>query len=489
MIVAGIDVGTQSAKAVVYDAERKNIIASGSMAINLISTEGGVREQKAEWWIDAIKGCFDQIDPAIKKAVSAISVSGQQHGFVPVAENGKVLYNVKLWCDTSTANECSILERSFGGEERLFSECGNRILPGYTASKILWFFNNHKDLYDRMKYVMLPHDYINYYLTGKAIMEMGDASGTGLLNIRTAKWNKELCDAISPSLIDKLPRVIEEPAIIADILPAVASELGLSESCIVVSGGGDNMMSAIGTGAVKDGIVAISLGTSGTLFSSASYPVVDKKGRLAAFCSSHGTWLPLLCTMNCTVASEVFRKQMGLSAKEFDAEAEKAPIGSEGIVLLPFLNGERVPDLPKGEGVLGGISIDNLKNSNIARAVLEGVTFEFLLGLDAFKEHGMSFDKAILTGGGANSPFWRQLVADITGLQVVVPAIKESAAFGAALQAYAVASGISVEDVCALHVLYDESKDVSPDFENTVRYKAVYKKWISYVSNLESLFR
>ena len=477
MITAGIDAGTQSIKVIVYDSLRKEIIASSSSPLDLITGDGGVREQKASWWIDALRSCFQNIPEDIRRSIECLSVSGQQHGFVPLSENGEVLYNVKLWCDTSTSAECEEIEEKLGGRKALSERIGNPILPGYTASKILWLKKNHPDLYAKMAYVLLPHDYINWYLSGEVVMETGDASGTGLLNIFDRTWDKAICDAISPDLYSKLPKLLQKPGIIGHLTGKAAEELGLPESTAVASGGGDNMMSAIGTGAVSDGLVTMSLGTSGTLFASASHPFHDKENRLASFCSSHDTWLPLLCTMNCTVASETMRAMMEQSVKEFDEAAESAPVGSEGLMLLPFFNGERVPDLPEGKGVLFGMTPDNVTKANIARATLEGVTFEFLLGLEAFRENGIAVNSITLTGGGSKSRFWRQLVADMTGCPVRVPVSSEAAALGAALQGLWLMEGGNISSIITEHIGFDDSKAAVPDKERHELYMELYGRW------------
>lgn len=488
MIAAGIDAGTQSIKVIVYDERSKSIVASHAEPLELIVKDGGVREQKASWWIDAVRKCFNAIPAEIRSEIEVISVSGQQHGFVPVAEDGSVLYDVKLWCDTSTAPECHEIEEKMGGRKALAERIGNPILPGYTASKILWFRKNHPDLYDRMKTVMLPHDYLNFYLTGKRVMERGDASGTGLMDIFKGTWDEDVVKAISPDLIGKLPEILPSPCIIGNVSSETAGELGIPGSVKVASGGGDNMMSAIGTGAVTDGAVTMSLGTSGTLFSSVSHAFHDSENRLASFCSSHGTWLPLLCTMNCTVASEIMRGFMGFDVREFDGRAEKAPIGSEGLMMLPFFNGERVPDLPEGKGILFGMTPDNVKAENIARATLEGVTFEFLLGLEAFRENGIAVDSIILTGGGSKSPFWRQLVADMSGCPVRVPVSSEAAALGSALQGIWLMKGGEIADVVSENIAFDDSKSALPDKGNHEKYMKLYEKWHSLVDASVPMF-
>ena len=481
MLIAGIDAGTQSVKTIIYDTQSKKIVASGKKELELHSGPNGEREQEASWWIDAIIDIFNNIPNDIKKDISAIGVSGQQHGFVPLDKDGNILTKVKLWCDTSTDKEVQEIAEAYGGNEKLIKNVGNTIKVGYTASKILHLKKTNPELFEKMDSVLLPHDYINYFLTGQIVMERGDASGTGLLNIYQSCWDQELCNIIDKALLDKLPTIVDSLSIIGTIRKEAATLLGLGQGTKVSAGGGDNMMAAIGTGIVENGKAAISLGTSGTLFTSTSKLFVDNDGDIASFSSSHGDWLPLLCTMNCTVASELWRKILGLSAKEFDAIASKAPIGSEGITLLPFFNGERVPNFPKGEGVLAGMNMSNMKIENIARAVIEGVTFEFVSGIEKFKSQGIATDTIILTGGGSNSSFWRQMISDMFNATVKVSTNGEAAAFGAALQAYSAMTKQPITEICKAHISYDDSKETYPINGNNEKYKEAYNKWLEYV--------
>lgn len=488
MVVSGIDLGTQSLKTLVYDSDEKRVLALESAKIDLISEEGGVREQKASWWIEALLSTFSRIDRKIKERIEAIGVSGQQHGFVPISESGEVLSNVKLWCDTSTSSYSEELIEKYGGSSKLIEELGNTIMPGYTLGKIYYFIKEHRDLYDRMRYVLLPHDYLNYYLTGRAVMEMGDASGTGLLDVRRGLWSKELSDLADPSLFERLPELRSENSIIGIVSKEAQRALGLKEGVMVSSGGGDNMMAAIGTGTVDNGSVTMSLGTSGTLFASSDSPIIDKSGIMAAFRSSHGTFLPLLCTMNCTVSTEIFRSLFSLSVKEFDSIAESSPIGAEGILVLPFYNGERIPNYPNGKGVIAGITNSNLKRENIARASIEGPSFEFLLGLSTLEELGLKAKTITLAGGGAKSRFWRSLISDMTSIEVRVPVIEESAAFGAALQALSEAEDRSISSVVRENVEFDDTKSAKPNYGNTEKYRKVYNEWLKYVKALGPIF-
>jgi xylulokinase len=250
------------------------------------------------------------------------------------------------------------------------------------------------------------------------------------------------------------------------------------------------MMGAIGTGTVSDGTLTMSLGTSGTIFGASDKPIIDPQGLLAAFCSSTGNWLPLLCTMNCTVASEVTRELFEKGVKEFDAYASEAPIGCEGVVMLPYFNGERTPNYPRGKGCLMGFDLTNMSEKNISRAALESAIYGLKLGLDAFNALGYEAREIRLIGGGAKSPVWRQMVADVCNLPVVVPKIGEAAAFGGALQAYWCLLGetASIADIVAEHVELERESACLPIEENVKEYAKAYQNYLTYVSAVEEIF-
>jgi xylulokinase len=490
--VLGIDNGTQSTKVLFYDFENKKVAASASAPHDLISKDDGTREQKAEWWITALKTALDQIDPDIKKSAVAIGVSGQQHGFVPVDANGSVLHNVKLWCDTSTAPECGEMTGAFGSEQKLLDDVGNLIMPGYTASKVLWLKKNNPDLFEKMDSVLLPHDYLNFYLTGKRVMEYGDASGTGFLNIRDRKWQTDLMETVDPSLPGKFPELIEPDRAAGTLTESRAAELGLTPGIPVSSGGGDNMMGAVGTGTIKDGVLTMSMGTSGTLYGYSDTPVIDPDGILASFCSSTGGWLPLLCTMNCTVSTELMRGLFEMDVRTFDDIGNSAEPGSGGIVILPFFNGERIPNLPNGKGNIMGMTMSNFKKENIFRASLESAVFGMKTGLDQFIKLGYRAREIRLIGGGANSPVWRQMTADILGLPVLTPSNKESAAMGGAVQALWCMKGGGKEKLESLvdeHISLNKDQIHQPDTSKRQAYDKAYGIYTEYLEALSPLYR
>lgn len=499
--VVGIDNGTQSTKVVFYDYENKKIAAEASSPHDLItlSPEGkddGTREQRAEWWIQALKDCFSQIPEEIRKTAQALGVSGQQHGFIPLDGEGNVLREVKLWCDTSTAGECDEITAAYGGRDKLLSKVGNLVLPGYTAPKILWFRKHHPELYKKMKMILLPHDYLNWYLTGEYTMEPGDASGTALLNIRERRWDGELLRILDPQrdLSACLPRLISAGDIAGRVTAKAAEALGIPSGIPVSCGGGDNMMGAVGTGTTRDGVLTMSLGTSGTIYGYSDKPVIDPEGNLAAFCSSSGGWLPLLCTMNCTVASELMRDLFMRDVAALNSLAESAPAGSEGIITLPFFNGERTPNFPRGKGCIVGMNGSNVKEENILRSAMESAILGMKLGLDSFRKLGFEAREVRLIGGGAKSPLWRQITANVLNLPVKVPKIGEAAALGGALQALWTLESVQggSRDINALidgHVSLEEEKTCLPQTDQVKIYDQVYARYSEYVNALSGLFQ
>ena len=264
----GIDSGTQSVKAVVYDLESNRVLADGRAPHCLIEgLPAGHMEQYPGQWTEAMDtAILEAVSQIDRVAIKGIGVSGQQHGFVPLGEGGKVIRAAKLWCDTSTTEECTLITEALGGEKAAIAKIGNRILPGFTAPKILWLKRNEPENFSKMRHILLPHDYLNYYLTGEAFMEYGDASGTALMDVCSRTWSSEVVAAIDPTIADYLPSLSSSDQVCGTLRPEVARKYGLSESVLVSAGGGDNMMGAIGTGNVANGGATASFGTSGTIY-------------------------------------------------------------------------------------------------------------------------------------------------------------------------------------------------------------------------------
>jgi xylulokinase len=418
-----------------------SIVAEASAAYPLYEKADGTREQDPADWIAAVEQTICTVVKAGKVSpnqVLGIGVSGQQHGFVPLDARGKVIRRAKLWNDCSTQAQSEYLVCKLGGLKRTIMAIGNNIPPGFTASKIRWLKEKEPRKYARLATILLPHNYINYWLTGVAAMEAGDASGTALLDVAKRKWSRKAIRALDTerNLAECLPSLQQSHEIVGTVLPEIAQNLGVSESCIVSTGGGDNMMSAIGTGNVREGVVTASMGTSGTIFAYADSPVIDTEtGEIAAFCSSTGGWLPLLCVMNCTVSTELVKKAFGLSNEQLSRAAARISPGSDGMLVLPYFNGERTPNVPEGRGVVYGITPLNFTPAHYCRASMEGAILGMNYGLERLKALGITPSQIRLTGGGARNRIWRQICADVFNTECRTLKNEEAAAFGGALQA------------------------------------------------------
>jgi xylulokinase len=490
MVFLGIDSGTQSTKTVALDADSGALLASASAAYGLI--EGlppGHLEQEPGHWTEAVErtvaACLEQLGPR-KAEVRGIGVSGQQHGLVVLDEADRVIRPAKLWCDTSTAAQCEEIAAAFGGQSALLARTGNAMLPGYTAPKILWLKQHEPEHFARVRSVLLPHDYLNFFLTGVKRMEYGDASGTGLLDLRSREWDAAVLETVDPRLADWLPPLGSSLAPHGILHPERRDRWGLPDGVVVSAGGGDNMMGAIGTGNVTPGTVTASFGTSGTLYACADHPVIDPRGEVAAFCDSTDRWLPLVCTMNVTVTTEAVRSLFGWSHSELENAVAAVEPGAGGLVFLPYLNGERTPNLPAATGVVHGLRSDTLTPGHLARAAMEGVTLGLAYGLRRFTELGVRPSEIRLTGGGSKSAVWRGIAADAFGVPVVTLTTAEGAALGAAIQA-AHASGTvpgSMADLCARWVRTDESTRTEPDAGRAAAYAARLDRHLALTSAL-----
>ena len=485
MITLGIDSGTQSTKTIALDLETGEILASAQQSYGFVEAQGeGAMEQNPDVWIAAVEATIAEVlskIPDRRSEVIGIGVSGQQHGLVLLDAANSVVRPAKLWCDTSTTQQCAELTKALGGEAKVVELTGNAMLTGYTAPKILWVRQNEPLNWAQTASVLLPHDYINWWLTGVKSMEYGDASGTALLDVKTRSWSRPVLDAVAPGLEEKLPQLRHSSEPAGKLREELCSKWHLSSSVTVSSGGGDNMMGAIGTGNVSPGIMTASLGTSGTLYAFSSFPVIDPHGEVAAFCDSTGSWMPLACTMNVTLVTELTRSLFaGWSHDQYAAEAASIPAGSDGLLLLPYLAGERTPNLPHGSGVLHGITTKNFTPAHIARAAMEGVTLGLAYGLERFRALGVTPTEIRITGGGTKSPFWRQLCADVFGVPTVCLTSSEGAALGGAIQAAWAAEGdhstAALHALCARLVTLDESTRCVPDPKNVVIYKELLER-------------
>lgn len=423
----GFDVGTQSVKALVVDTGSQQVVARASEAIALLAgLPSGHMEQHPTSWLDAmVTTCRAVLHDVDARQIAGIGVSGQQHGCVVLDDQDQVVRPAKLWCDTATAEEARWLS----------GELGRAVPTGFTASKVLWLARNEPENWQRVRRVLLPHDYVNLWLTGQASMECGDASGTGWFDPTTRRFDERAVRTVDARLAECLPALRASGELAGHLTEEAAALLGLPAGIPVSAGGGDNMMSAIGSGATETGVVVVSLGTSGTIFARSDQPMIDPAGLIAPFCSSDGAWLPLLCVMNLTGVTEEVKELAQRDHAALTAAAQKVAPGSDGLLWLPFLMGERVPDLPEATGTLLGMRPGTMRPGHLYRAALEGTTCNLAWGLQRMRDLGLPVSEVRLTGGAANNPLWRQILADTFGVAVRTLVESESAALGAALQA------------------------------------------------------
>lgn len=442
----GLDCGTQSTKALLLDAATSEVVAVGRAPHQIIERADGTREQHPDWWTDAVLAATaDARQQAGAVEVAGIGVSGQQHGLVCLGGDDRPVRTAKLWNDTTTAAECVRLTEAVGGSAAALRLTGNSFLPGYTAPKVAWLRRHEPDTYAATKRMCLPHDYLNLWLCGAFATEPGDASGTAYVDVRTRQYSPTVLDVLDAhrDWDATLPPIVPSLSVLGQLRPSVADALGLAPSVLVSAGGGDNMLAAIGVGAVVEGPVVVSLGTSGTAFAYRDAAAIDPRGEAAAFCDSTGGWLPLVCTLNCTVATEWVRSLFGLDHAALERGLAASPVGARGVTFLPHLEGERTPNCPRGAGVLSGLRAEH-DPADLVRAVVEGVTFGLEYALHALRRSGVMPTEITLVGGGARSDGWAQLCADVFGLPVRRPPETDAGALGGALQARWAVDGTAV---------------------------------------------
>lgn len=440
----GLDCGTQSTKALLLEAGTGEVLAVGRADHELIEAADGTREQDPRWWTEAaITAVRDALARAPGVEVAGIGVSGQQHGLVALDERDQPVRPAKLWNDTTTTPEAKALTAALGGEATVLALTGNLFLPGYTAPKVAWLRDHEPASYAAARRFCLPHDYLNLWLTGVYATEPGDASGTAYFDARSRTYSQAVLGALDEARDwdAALPPVRDSLSVHGVLLPATAERLGLPAEVPVSGGGGDNMCAAMGVGAVVEGPTVVSLGTSGTAFAFHSTPAIDQQGEAAAFCSSTGGWLPLVCTLNCTLATEWIRGLVGLDRDGFEAALATSPPGARGVTFLPYLAGERTPNAPSAAAAFTGIRAEHDRH-DLVRAVAEGVILGLAYGMEALARAGCRATEITLVGGGAASDGLAQLCADAFDLPVRRDPQPEAAALGAARQAACVVDNV-----------------------------------------------
>ena len=438
-VVVGVDSSTQSVKAEVRDAQSGRLL--GSARRPHTTTTPPCSEQDPHQWDEAMTGAVGEAVAQCGRPgeVVAISVAGQQHAMVVMDSARAVIRPAKLWNDTQSAPESAELVERYGALPWA-EACGSVPVPALTITKLAWLARHEPESFARIASLLLPHDWLTWRLVGRFVTDRGDASGTGYWSPSQGRWRTDLLDLVDDSIdwSSTLPTVLapfEAAGLVrADRLAAMGLEARVRGGVVVAPGTGDNMAAALGLGLVA-GDVAISLGTSGTVYSVSDSPTADGSGAVAGFADATGHFLPLVCTLNAMKVADAVTRLLGAGHEEFDALALESAAGAGGLVLLPYLDGERTPNRPGATGVLSGMRSD-VTRAQFARAAVEGVVCALLDGLDALAATGVRTDgRLFLLGGGSRSSAFRTVVATLSGRQVVVPAADEFVAAGACLQA------------------------------------------------------
>jgi xylulokinase len=432
-LVLGVDSSTQSTKVEARELQTGHLVASGRASHP--ATTPPVSEQDPEAWWSALRNAIEQLGDH-RRDVVAISVAGQQHGLVLLDQRGQVVRPAKLWNDTTSAPNADRMVSELGAEAWARA-CGSVPVASFTISKLSWMAEHEPDALARTAKVMLPHDYLTWRLCNAHVTDRGDASGSGWFDPTANKTRPELlASAIGNAAFSaELPRVLGPHDVAGEISVEAAKTLGLPPGVLVGPGTGDNMGAALGLGLLP-GDVALSLGTSGTVFAASSAPAYDPSGAVAGFADASGAFLPLVCTLNATKVTDTVAGWLGVDSAALSSLALDAPVGVQSAMLLPYFDGERTPNRPDATGVFFGLTNSSTR-PQLARAAFDGVICGLLEGLDAIGRvtGAASTGRLVITGGGARSAAYRQRVADLADRVAVVPDVDEAVARGAAVQA------------------------------------------------------
>ena len=492
MFWLGIDIGTGGTRALLVDRD-------GSVRASFTASHEEMRmerplwaEQRPEdWWraaMEATRGVLAEAKIAGKQ-VRGVGLSGQMHGLTLLDAAGAVIRPALIWCDQRSQPQVDFINRAVGRED-ILGYIANPVLTGFTLPKLLWVRDHEPRQFERVRRVLLPKDYIRYRLTGEFATEVSDASGTALFDVVHRRWSREMIGSLA---LDGsvLPAASESSEVTGEISKEAAALTGLEPGTPVAGGGGDQAASAIGAGIVEPGIVSCTLGTSGVVFAHMEKVAYDPQGRVHTFCHAvRDKWHVMGVTQGAGLSLQWFRNQMAPVAAYDDlmAEAAAAPAGSQGLYWLPYLMGERTPHLdPTARGGWIGMTARHTR-ADLVRSLIEGVCFSQKDCLDIIEGLGVRIRSVRVSGGGARSPFWRGLLANILGKPVVTLAAQEGSAYGAALLALAgTGEYASVPEVCRQAVR--EMETVDPDPEQAAGYAGRHAVYRSLYPALQPFYR
>ena len=475
-VVLGLDVGTSGARAVAVD-ESGEVLADAAAEYPLSTPHPGWSEQDPAHWWKASQEVLENVAAKVDGEIVGLGLTGQMHGSVFLDSSDRTIRPALLWNDQRTQAQCEEITEAVG-EARLIELAGNPALTGFQAPKILWLREEEPESFSRVASVLLPKDYVRLLLTGEKATDASDAAGTLLLDVRQRDWSEEILEALEiPGAW--MPQVYEGPEESGRLRKDIAGELGLPTGLPIAAGGGDNAAAAVGTGIVHEWLLSSSVGTSGVLFAHTNRFSPDPSGRLHAFChAAPGAYHLMGVTLSAGGSLAWWRETTGKGYDDLVAAASEVPAGSEGLVFLPYLSGERTPHLdPAARGAFFGLTSRHTL-AHMTRAVMEGVLFSLRESMEIMHELGVRIEEVRATGGGARSPLWRQLQADVYGVPIRRTVSDEGPAYGAALLA-GVAAGAygSTEEATSVVRLREEVTGFDP--ERVRAYEEAYEAYHS----------
>jgi len=489
----GLDIGTSGVKTLLISLEGK-IISSKTTSYPLKTLHPGWAEQSPyDWWEATVKVIRETIshNPIDPGEIKGISLSGQMHSSVFLDEKMEVIRPAILWSDTRTSKQCKAIDAKAGGLGQLIHYVSNPALEGFTAPKILWLKENEPKNYQKVKYILLPKDYIRYRLTNELFTEVSDAAGTLLFEVIKKRWSTSLLEKLE---IDQnlLPPVLNSFDLAGRITKNIAEQTGLKLGTPVVAGGADNACGAVGSGIIQEGRVMVSIGSSGVVLAQTNNPQADQEGRIHLF--NHAcpnSWYMMGVTLSAGMSYEWLQKKLfnrSLDYTKLDQLAEEIEPGSEGLIFLPYLYGERTPHADAdARGVYFGISGKH-DQRHFVRSVLEGVTFALKDSLELIKDKGVKVKEIRAIGGGAKSKVWQKILADILGEEINLLNVEEGPAFGAALIA-GVGVGVYDSFAEAVNRIIKVKKTIVPAIQNTKRYNQYYQIYKKLYHSLKENFK
>lgn len=485
MYYIGVDLGTSALKLVMMKGNGE-LVKTVSKEYPLYFPRSGWSEQNPTDWFLAVKEGLKELAACADEKIAGISFGGQMHGLVILDKDDNVLRPAILWNDGRSTEETDYLNNVIG-KEKLSKLTANIAFAGFTAPKILWVKNNEPEIFAKIAKIMLPKDYISYMLSGNFSTDYSDASGMLLLDVKNKKWSKEMIDICSISE-DMLPKLYESYEPVGTIKPELAKELGLNEGIKIVAGAGDNAAAAIGTATVGEGACNISLGTSGTVFISSKNFGVDNFNALHSFAHADGNYHLMGCMLSAASCNKWWMEEI-LKTKDFAKEQSNIDnLGENKVFFLPYLMGERSPhNDPDAAGTFIGMRMDT-KREDMTLAVFEGVTFALRDSLEVARSLGIKIEKTMICGGGAKSPLWKKLVANILNVEVDVPMSEEGPGFGAAILAAVGCGEYESVEKAAKSIIKIKEK-IKPEADLVVKYEEKYQKFKRIYPALKDVFK